>query len=90
LAPWEAALGATIQVPTLAGDVRLKIPAAARAGQKLRIADKGLPKPHQGSGDLYVILQIAVPAVIGEQERALYEELSKRSTFNPRVHFERS
>jgi curved DNA-binding protein len=90
LAPWEAALGATVQVPTLAGDVRLKIPSAARAGQKLRIADKGLPKPHQGSGDLYVILQISVPAVINEQERALYEELSKRSTFNPRVHFERS
>ncbi|QFY43433.1 DnaJ domain-containing protein [Candidatus Methylospira mobilis] len=90
LAPWEAALGATIQVPTLAGDVRLKTPGSARAGQKLRIADKGLPKPHQGSGDLYVILQIAVPAVIGEKERALYEELSKLSSFNPRAHFERS
>jgi len=85
--PWEAALGASVEVPTLAGEVRLKIPPGTAAGQKLRLAKRGLPKPHGGEGDLFAIVQIAVPTVVNERERALFKELADISTFNPRAHF---
>ncbi len=88
LTPWEAALGAVVEVPTLGGSVRLKVPAGTHAGQKLRLARRGLPKPSEGEGDLYAIVQIAVPTVLSERERALFEELAKGSSFNPRGHFE--
>ena len=87
LAPWEAALGATVEVPTLDGAVNLKIPAGTAAGRKLRLAKKGLPKPGGGEGDLYAIVQIVNPTVIGERERQLFGELAKVSGFNPRGHF---
>lgn len=90
LAPWEAVLGATVEAPTLAGGVRLKIPPGARAGQQLRIAGRGLPKPRSGAGDLFAILQIVVPATPSEREKALFQELARCSGFNPRAHFERS
>ena len=89
LAPWEAVLGTTVQVPTLGGEVRLKIPPGTHAGQQLRIADRGLPRPHKGAGDLFAIVQIAVPTVVGERERELFKALADGSTFNPRGHFER-
>jgi curved DNA-binding protein len=88
LAPWEAVLGTSVQVPTLGGSVRLKIPPGTHAGRQLRLAGRGLPKPHAGEGDLYAIVQIAVPTVTSERERALYKELAEASTFNPRGHFE--
>jgi len=88
LAPWEAVLGATVNVPTLGGTVQLKIPPGTQAGQKLRLADRGLPKPHGGAGDLYAIAQIAVPHAASDRERTLYEELAKGASFNPRGHFE--
>jgi curved DNA-binding protein len=84
VAPWEAALGATVDVPTLEGRARLKVPAGSRSGQKLRLAGKGLPRPGGGAGDLYCVVQIAVPASLSERERALYEELARVSRFNPR------
>ena len=87
LAPWEAALGATVEVPTLAGPVSLKVPAGTSAGQKLRLAGRGLPKPRGGAGDLFAVAQIVVPAQLGERERELYEELAKQLAFNPRRHF---
>jgi curved DNA-binding protein len=67
--------------------VRLKIPPGTAAGQKLRLAKRGLPKPHGGEGDLFAIVQIAVPTVVNERERALFKELADISTFNPRAHF---
>lgn len=88
LTPWEAALGATVDVPTLGGPVRLKVPPGTHAGQKLRLARRGLPRPHDGEGDLYAIVQIVVPAVLSERERALFKELADGSAFNPRGHFE--
>ena len=88
MTPWEAALGATIEVPTLAGAVRLKVPPGTHAGQKLRLAGRGLPKPNDDEGDLYAIVQIAVPTVLSERERALFKELAQSSSFNPRGHFE--
>lgn len=87
LAPWEAVLGTSLEVPTLSGAVRLKVPAGTRAGQQLRIADRGLPKPRGGAGDLLAIVQIAVPTAVGEKEKALYQALAEQSQFNPRGHF---
>ena len=87
LAPWEAALGATVEVPTLDGAVRLKVPAGTQAGQKLRLAGRGLPRPREGAGDLYAVVQIVLPATHGARERALYEQLARASTFEPRAHF---
>lgn len=86
LTPWEAALGATVQVPTLAGAVNLKVPAGAASNQKLRLAGRGLPMPRGGAGDQYAVLQVVVPPA-DERERRLYEELAQGSTFNPRKHF---
>ncbi|MGH8370406.1 MAG: DnaJ C-terminal domain-containing protein, partial [Gammaproteobacteria bacterium] len=85
LAPWEAVLGASVEVPTLGGAVRLKIPAGARAGQQFRLSGRGLPKPRGGAGDLFAIVQIAVPDEMTEQERALYQQLSEVSGFNARA-----
>jgi curved DNA-binding protein len=87
LAPWEAALGAQVEVPTLEGRVTMKVPAGSRTGQKLRLAGKGLPKPGGGAGDLYAALTIAVPATLTEREKALYEELRQSSRFDPRARF---
>jgi curved DNA-binding protein len=87
LAPWEAALGATIEVPTLDGAVNLKIPPGTAAGHKLRIGKKGLPKPAGGEGDLYAIVQIVNPTVLSEREKELFGELAKSSRFDPRGHF---
>ena len=88
LSPWEAVLGASIEVPTPGGVVRLTVPAGARAGQQLRLANRGLPKPREGHGDLYAIVQIVVPSAATERERELMQELAKMSTFNPRGHFD--
>ena len=88
LAPWEAVLGASIDVPTLAGPVRLKVPPNTPAGQKLRLSGRGLPRPHGKEGDLFAITQIVVPAATTDAERGLYEQLAKDSTFNPRAHLQ--
>lgn len=84
LAPWEAALGAEIEIPTLDGRVTVTIPAGSRPGQKLRLAGKGLPRPHGGAGDLFAVLTIAVPRNPSEEERRLYEQLRRVSSFDPR------
>ena len=87
LAPWEAALGTSIEVPTPAGQVRLKVPAATHAGQQLRLPKRGLPKPHSGAGDLYAMVQIVVPSELTDKERSLFTQLAEDSRFNPRGHF---
>jgi curved DNA-binding protein len=83
LAPWEAVLGASVTVPTLDGAVKLTIPVQSRAGQKLRIAGKGLRA--DPPGDLYVVLQIVVPPQASERARALYRELAEEAHFDPRA-----
>lgn len=88
LAPWEAALGAEVEVPTLGGRVKLAVRPGSRAGQKLRLAGKGLPTPRGGHGDLYCVLQIVTPSVLSEREKQLYEELRRISRFSPRGHLE--
>ena len=87
LAPWEAALGAAVEVPTLDGRITMKVPPGSRGGQKLRLGGKGLPKPGGGAGDLYAVLSIAVPATLTEAERKLFEELRNTSRFDPRARF---
>jgi len=87
LAPWEAVLGTSLEVPTPGGTVRLKVPPGTQAGRHLRLPQRGLPKPKEGQGDLYAIVQIAVPSVVAEPERELYRKLSDGSNFDPRAHF---
>ena len=84
LTPSEAVLGASVEVPTLGGTVRLKIPAGTRAGQQIRLSGRGLPRPRGGAGDQFAIVQIAVPDSVTDQERALYQQLAEISQFNPR------
>lgn len=85
LAPWEAALGAAIEIPTLETRVTLKIPPGSKSGQRLRLAGLGLPKPEGGAGDLYAVLSIALPATLSARERELYEQLRDASPFDPRA-----
>ena len=86
LAPWEAVLGADVELPTPAGRIALKVPAGTHAGQKLRLAGRGLARPDGTSGNLYAVAQIVVPTVVDDRQRALFGELKERSTFNPRAH----
>ncbi|MCC7549104.1 MAG: DnaJ domain-containing protein [Burkholderiales bacterium] len=88
VAPWEAALGASVDIPTLTGKVALKVPPGSRAGQKLRVRGRGLPRPKsEERGDLYAVLQVVTPSSMSEQEKDLYRELARVSSFNPRGHF---
>ncbi len=83
IAPWEAALGAKVNVHTLAGTVSLTIPARTQSGQKLRLRGKGLPKG-KTAGDLLVTIRIVVPDKLTSKERELFEQLARESTFRPR------
>ncbi len=89
VAPWEAALGASVEVPTLAGPLRVKVPPGTHAGRHLRLASRGLPNPRGGAGDLFAIVQVVVPTVLDEREKQLFEELRAASKFDPRSHFPR-
>jgi curved DNA-binding protein len=87
VAPWEAVLGASVEVPTLAGPVMLKVPPNTRTGQQLRLSGRGLPRPAGEAGSLYAIVQVAVPAAASERERELYGQLAQATHFDPRAHF---
>ena len=87
LAPWEAALGATVVVPTLEGAVNLKVPPGTAAGSKLRLSGKGLVKPGGGHGDLYALAKIVNPKTLDDRERELFQELANHSKFDPRAQF---
>ena len=88
LAPWEAVLGTTVRIPTPGGPVDMKVRPDTGAGQQLRLAGRGLPKPHGGAGDLFAIAQIVVPSSVSERERELLQQLATASTFNPRRSLE--
>lgn len=83
LAPWEAALGAEISVPTLDGSVTLSVPPGSQSGQSLRLRGAGLPG-RSGAGDLLVTLKIVVPKSLSPRERELFESLARESRFRPR------
>ncbi|MDT8319131.1 MAG: DnaJ C-terminal domain-containing protein [Xanthomonadales bacterium] len=86
VAPWEAALGATVEVPTPSGAVDLKIPPNSQAGKKLRLKGRGIPA--RTPGDFYAVLQIALPPADSEKNRKLYEQMRDEFTFNPRAGLE--
>jgi curved DNA-binding protein len=84
VAPWEAALGASVTVPTLGGPVEMQIPAGAQSGQKLRLRGRGLPgKP--AAGDQYVQLKVVLPPATTPAARAVYDEMRAKLDFNPRA-----
>ncbi|MFO0708741.1 MAG: DnaJ C-terminal domain-containing protein [Sandaracinus sp.] len=82
--PWEAALGASVEVATLEGEVRLKIPAGSSSGRQIRLRGKGYPRADGERGDLFATVQIKVPSELSERERELFEELAKVSGFKAR------
>nr|VFK43633.1 MAG: curved DNA-binding protein [Candidatus Kentron sp. TC]VFK57771.1 MAG: curved DNA-binding protein [Candidatus Kentron sp. TC] len=84
ITPWEAALGATIEVPTLGGDVDLKIPANSQSGRKLRLKGRGLGSAPRG--DQYIVLKIVTPPADSNAARELYERMAREMSFDPRVH----
>ena len=82
--PWEAALGATVEVPVVEGTANLKIPPGIQTGQKLRLRGKGLARRGDGRGDLLALVKIVVPKTLTERERELFAEMARISAFNPR------
>ncbi len=83
VAPWEAALGASVQAPTPAGPVDLKIPAGSVQGRKLRLKGRGIPAKEPG--DLYVVLQLTLPRADSERARDFYKRMQEELAFDPRA-----
>jgi curved DNA-binding protein len=84
LAPWEAALGAKVNVPTPAGTIKLSIPKGSTSGKKMKLKGKGIPS--KAGGDLYVEFQIVLPPANDEKSTKLYEQM-RELNFNPRPTF---
>jgi curved DNA-binding protein len=84
LTPWEAALGASVPVPTPGGEAKVRVPAGSSTGRRLRLRGEGMPNPRGTPGDLYAELKIMVPRTLTPREQELFEELRKDSTFDPR------
>jgi curved DNA-binding protein len=84
VAPWEAALGTTVTVPTLGGRVEAKVPAGSQSGRKLRLKGRGLPG--SPSGDQFVIIQITTPPADSKRARTFYERMAQEMPFDPRAH----
>ena len=82
VAPWEAALGATIQIPTLGGSIDLKIPANSQSGKVLRLKGKGLPG--KTPGNQLVTLKVVLPPAESDVARELYSKMASELAFNPR------
>jgi curved DNA-binding protein len=90
LAPWEAVLGAKVEVPTLSGNLRLTIPANSQSGQRLRIKGKGLPNKQGENGDLYAVINIVVPPTADADTKTLWEKLGEETKFDPRTEWRNS
>ena len=84
LAPWEAALGASVSVETLGGPATVKVRPGTSSGKKLRLKGRGLPNPKGTPGDLLAEVRIMVPPALDDEERSLFEQLAKVSDFDPR------
>ena len=82
VAPWEAALGAAINVPTPSGGVEVGVPGGSQSGRKLRLKGRGIPG--NPPGDLYLILQVVLPPADNDKARKLYEAMARDLAFNPR------
>jgi len=86
VAPWEAALGASVTVPTLGGPVEVQIPPGSQPGQKLRLRGRGLPG--RPAGDQFVQLKVVLPPGTSPEAKALYEEMRRKLNFDPRADLE--
>jgi curved DNA-binding protein len=86
VAPWEAALGAAVRVPTPDGAVEMNVPAGSQAGRRLRLKGRGIPG--RPPGDLYVVLDIVLPAAGSERARELYRQMARDLAFDPRAGME--
>jgi curved DNA-binding protein len=84
VAPWEAALGASVPVDTPGGPVQVQVPAGSPSGRRLRLRGRGLPNPSGAAGDLYAEVKIVVPARVSDAERRLWQQLAAASGFDPR------
>lgn len=84
VSPWEAALGATVKLPTLEGAVNVKVPAGSSSGREIRLPGKGYPDARGQRGDLFAEIRVRVPSKLSDQERQLFEQLAKISNFRAR------
>jgi len=84
LAPWEAALGASVAIDTPGGEAKVKVPPGTSTGRRLRLRGRGMPHPRGRPGDLYAEVKIMVPPQPTGEERRLFEQLAAVSTFDPR------
>ena len=81
--PWESALGATVSVPTLGGDVELKLPAGTQGGKKMRLKGRGLPGTT--AGDQIIEIRVVTPPAASDEDKAFYAQMAERFDFNPRA-----
>ena len=86
VSPWEAALGAKVQVPTPGGKVTLSIPPGSQSGNRLRLRERGLPGPNPG--DLYVSLKIVNPPADDPSAKALFQRMARELSFDPRANLD--
>jgi curved DNA-binding protein len=84
VSPWEAALGGRAKVPTLEGDIAVKIPAGSSGGRKIRLKEKGFPTTKGQAGDLYAEIRIVVPKQLTPEEEDLFQQLAQESEFQAR------
>lgn len=82
IAPWEAALGATVKVPTPTGVIEVKIPPGSQSGRKLRLKGRGIPG--EPAGDFYLVLDVVLPKADTEQAQQIYRTMARELAFNPR------
>ncbi len=86
IAPWEAALGCKLTVPTLEGGINLTVPANSQNGKRMRIKGRGLGKG-DNRGDLYVVLRISMPQAASDKQQALWRQLAEVSSYDPRENW---
>ena len=84
LTPWEAVLGAKVDVKTMTGKVKLSIPAGTQNGSRLRLRQKGMPLSNGGFGDLFAEVKIMIPKTVSDAEKEVWQKLASASEFNPR------
>ncbi|MDP1899722.1 MAG: DnaJ C-terminal domain-containing protein [Rubrivivax sp.] len=87
VAPWEAALGAAVNVPTPDGTVEMSVPAGSQTGRKLRLRGRGIPGATPGvtPGDFYVLLEVVLPPASDDKARAAYRQMALDLAFDPRA-----
>jgi curved DNA-binding protein len=83
VAPWEAALGAKVKVPTPTGPIMLRIPAGSAQGRQLRIRGRGIPGAEPG--DLYAVLKVVLPPADTDEAKKVYQEMAQQLPFDPRA-----